>query len=335
MTDTIQVGLWGCGNMGSSLADALVATGEARLSVVYDLLPTAAAALHERYGPYAARSLEELLTFRGLDGVIIALPPYLHLDAALQAAAAGVHVFVEKPMALHAADCQQMIQAARQNDIKLMVGQVLRYYEPYRSILRWKARGLFGKIYAASIWRVTDGARWAVDGYWRASKEKSGGYLFEVGAHELDMLRCLLGAPQTVYASLQKAVPWAHEMEDYVAIQIRFQQGGAATYEAGGGARTGRYGFRLYFEGATLISEAAFDPQALQIYGEDGPSLDALKTEFSTHPPVQAELLDGLAALRGDATVPIPGEEGMATVALAEVAYRSASTAEIVPYHIP
>jgi predicted dehydrogenase len=226
-----------------------------------------------------------------------------------------------------------MLAAVERTGVKLMIGQVLRYYEPYRSIRRWTDQGRFGKLYSAAIWRVVNGARWAAaPGYWRANRAQSGGYLLEVGAHELDMLRCLMGQPATVYATEQKVLPYAHEMEDHILVQIRFKEGGSAIYEGGGGSSVSRYGFRLYFEGATLISESAFSPERLQIYDREGNELKALRDEFTSEHPVQAELRGWLAALRGEAPIPVSGQEGKATVALARAAYRSAETGQLIPY---
>ncbi|MBN1399592.1 MAG: Gfo/Idh/MocA family oxidoreductase, partial [Anaerolineae bacterium] len=98
MSDTMQIGLWGCGVMGRSLAQALWATGEARLAAVYDTRPDVAAALAGELGGQAVGSAEALLGTPGLDGVIIALPPDLHAPATEAAAAAGLDILVEKPM---------------------------------------------------------------------------------------------------------------------------------------------------------------------------------------------------------------------------------------------
>jgi predicted dehydrogenase len=322
--------------MGRSLAQALVETGEARLAVVHDLIPEAASKVACEYGTRVAGSAGEMLATRSLDGVLIAVPPYLHIPAAIQAAQAGIDIFLEKPMSTHVAGCRQILDAARQHGVKLMVGQVLRYYEPYRSILRWRADGRFGDVFAASIWRMTNGQRWSRPGApatWRASRAKSGGYILEVGAHELDMLRCLMGQPETVYATLQKVLPYEHEMEDHIAVHVGFAPGGTAVYEGGGGSMVSRYGFRLYMGSATLISDSAFDPTALQVYDRDGQIIESLDSEFTTEHPVQTELRGWLAALRGEAPIPIPGEEGLATVALAEAAYQSAESDKIVRYH--
>jgi len=316
--------------MGRSLAQALLATEQAELVAACDLLPEASAAAASEYGAVALPSAEALLAYGGLDGVIIALPPYLHAPAVEQAAQAGIAVFVEKPMSVDVAGCRRILAAAREHGISLMVGQVLRYYEPYRSILRWQAEGRFGPLYAASIWRISNGHQ--IDpGHWRASNALSGGVLLEVGAHELDMLRCLLGRPETVYARSRKVFPGGGEWADYIALQVGFAGGGEGAYESGIGSYVGRYGFRFYCEQATLLSDAAFDRTALQVYGADGDKID-VSAEFTPEHPVQAELRDWMAALRGEAPVPIPGEEGLATVALAEAAYRSAATGAIVRY---
>jgi predicted dehydrogenase len=335
MPDPLYIALWGCGNMGSSLARALIATGEAKLAVVHDLSPEAATAFSERYEAKIASTADELLAHPGLSGVIVALPPHLHAMAVCKAAEAGLDVFCEKPMAPRLNGCREMLAAVERTGIKLMIGHVLRYYEPYRTIQRWTVEARFGKLFSASIWRVVNGARWAtIPNYWRANRAQSGGYLLEVGAHELDMLRCLMGRPETVYATEQKVLPYAHEMEDLIVVQVRFAQGGSAVYEGGGGSSVSRYGFRFYFEGATLISESAFDPSMLRIYDREGNELDALRDELTSEHPVQAELRDWLGALRDDAPITIPGEEGLATVALAQAAYTSAETGQLVEYRL-
>jgi predicted dehydrogenase len=327
----MHIGLWGCGSMGGSLAKALQATGEAQLAAAYDVRPEAAADLAGQYGAEAVASAEALLAYPGLDGVIIATPSDVHAPAVIQAAEAGLDVFVEKPMSLNVARCKEMLAAVRRCGTRLAVGHVLRYYEPYRSIQRWQAEARFGQLFAASMWRVINGRRIAKTN-WRASRARSGGYLFEVGIHELDMLRCLMGQPQTVYATSQKVALEGGEWEDYIALQIRFASGGAATYEAGAGSCVGRYGFRFYFQEATLVSDAAFDCTALQAYGAGGERLDITEAAFSSEHPVEAELRGWLSALRGEAPVPISGEEGLASVALVEAAYRSAEAGEVVTY---
>jgi predicted dehydrogenase len=119
-----------------------------------------------------------------------------------------------------------------------------------------------------------------------------------------------------------------------MSVQVRFATGPVATYESGVGSHVGHYGFRIYFEEATLTSQAAFDTNALLVYPSEGERLEIDRTEFSPEHPVEAELRAWLAALRGEAIIPVPGEEGLATVALAEAAYRSADSGLPVRYEV-
>lgn len=332
MSTKLRIGLWGCGNMGRSLAEALTATDEAELAAVYDLLPDACAQVADAYETTGVDSTEALVDGQELDGVIIALPTHQHAPATIQAAQAGLHVFVEKPMALTVADCQLMIDAAEANDIQLMVGHVVRYYEPYRTIKRLQTEGRLGQLFAASIWRLGSADKRYAPGNWRNFIDQSGGFLLEVGAHELDMLRYLMGTPQTVSALHQRVLERPDEWEDYVSVQIRFPHG-AGLYETGKGSYRNTYGFRIMFEEATLFSDAAFNPSALQVYRTGG-EIESWEDEFGDEDPRQAELKDWLAACRGEKPVAIPGQEGLATIALAEAARRSVKSKQAVPYQL-
>jgi UDP-N-acetylglucosamine 3-dehydrogenase len=328
----MNIGLWGCGTMGTSLAKGLAATDVGTLVAAYDKLPEAAEKLAQTHGAKAVGSAEELLQTPDLDGVMIALPTDLHAPVTIQVADAKKHVFVEKPMSLTNAGCVSMIEAATRNNVKLTVGQVLRYYEPYRSILRWVEDKRFGELRAATIWRTSKGVVPGVDG-WRLDRKRSGGMLFEVGIHELDTLRLLFGRPETVQTLGRDplALPGAAG-EEFLSVQIRFAGGGVATYETGLGGFVGSYGFRMFFEKATVVSDSAFDPKALQIHGPDGEMDIDVESERSKVPPVTAELEAWIVAIRDDTAPPVPGKEGMATVAVAETACRSAESKNIEKY---
>lgn len=326
--ETLRIGLWGCGNHGRGLARALTTTEEAELCAGYDIEPAAMQRLSDEVGAVAVDSADELLEDQDLDGVIIALPTDLHASAAIDAAHAGLHVFLEKPMALTVDECQSVIQAAEDGDLALMVGHVLRYYEPYRTILRKQRAGVLGELFAASFWRFGDAQHRHPHDKWRDSLARSGGFFMEVGAHELDMLRCLLGQPQTLSAIWQKRMTREDEMEDHLSVQIGFSTG-TGLFETGKGHFGGQYGFRLMFDQTTLYSPKAFDRHALVVTRANGVT-ESWEEDFSDEHPVQAELRDWLAACRGEQPVTIPGSDGLATIATAEAIRQSIATGEIV-----
>jgi predicted dehydrogenase len=318
----IQIGVLGCGMMGQTLAQAVAASGMGRVRAVFDVDPAKSAALAELHGAEAAASEEALLATDGLQAVIIALPTFLHRESVLKAAEAGKHIFLEKPMAFGLADCREMTAAVEKAGVTLMVGHVLRYFEPFRTITRWSGAGRFGKPLHGAIWRLErDYLRLAP---WKGRRSLSGGYLYEVGAHELDWMRCLFGEPAAMQAVVQKAQPAEHEIEDIVSVQIQFDSGAAGSYLGGVGSPSTEYGFCLRYEKATVRSANAFDPQAVKVewLGETGQ--EPTELDFEGADPFEAEICDWLANLNRGSQIPITGEDASRTVALIEAAYEGA-----------
>ncbi|MGC9529625.1 MAG: Gfo/Idh/MocA family protein [Candidatus Bipolaricaulaceae bacterium] len=91
----------------------------------------------------------EMLEREQLDGVIIATPEHLHVDPVVQAAEAGCHIFLEKPMARTLDQADQVIAACRGNRCKLMIGYILRFEPAYIEIKRAVAGGNIGEFKSA------------------------------------------------------------------------------------------------------------------------------------------------------------------------------------------
>jgi predicted dehydrogenase len=308
--------------MGRTLARAVEASGLWTIRAVFDRDAMKSLALAQVYQAKAASTQAALLADQEIQAVIIALPPFLHRDSVMHAIQAGKHVFLEKPMALDSASCNQMNTAAQKAGLSLMVGHVLRYFEPFRTITRWAQSGRLGKPLHGDIWRVEhDYLRLA---QWKGMRSLSGGYLFEVGAHELDWLRCLFGEPTNTQAVIQKQWPAEHEIEDMVSLQIQFSSGAVGTYLGGTGFPLTEYGFCLRFERATLRSLEAFNPRAHHIEWLEGSRAAPEEVVFAREDPFEAEIHAWLSSLMAGEPVAIPGEEARKTVALIEAAYQNA-----------
>ncbi len=124
----IGIGLIGCGNMGTSLAKGLLNVDAAQLVAVSDVNEELAAKASAELGGDAHTDYKDMLARDDVQGVAIASPQFLHCQMTLDAAAAGKHVFSEKPMATNVADCDKMIQACADAGVKLMIGQVCRFH---------------------------------------------------------------------------------------------------------------------------------------------------------------------------------------------------------------
>jgi len=327
MDQPIGVGLIGCGGMGAGLANAVQAATAGKMVAFYDADAEHARAVADQFEGRVCETLEGLLADEGVQAVVIATPPHVHEEQAVASARAGKHVYTEKPMALSVVACDNMIDAAREAGVTLMVGQVLRLYEPFHSILRWSREGRFGRPFHACIQRVS--SAWGGRGSWRQELATVGGMLYEVGAHELDFMRCLLGEPTQVYGVRQKVRAAEHEVEDIISLLARFTSGGSGHYDSGVAWGESKFTFVLCFEEATLVSERAFDAASLRALTPAREPEEIPLEGFQTENAVQRQMRGWLEALLEGRAVPVPGEEGRETVRLAEAAYRSAETGEL------
>ena len=329
MSRTVNLGILGTGLMGTALAHAAAGTGLGRVVSALGSNSEKTTAFADEFGARLALNMDDLLADTKLDAVMVALPPSLHRESVVMAAEAGKHVFVEKPMALSVNDCDAMLRSVREAGTTLMVGHVLRYYEPFRTILRWSAEGRLGAVLHAAIWRVGDGSYTKLTP-WRASRALSGGYLYEVGSHELDFLRCLIGEPVVVHASVKEHKSAGHEIEDVVSMHVDFGSGVAATYLGGTGFATSDYGFCLRFEDAVIRARAPFCTDSLAVDTAHGVMIDVSEIRFGRVDPLVEEMRSWLESILLGTQPPITGEDARKTIALVESAYRSATELDAV-----
>ncbi len=118
----LNIGVIGLGNIGQKHCDALRQIRQANVVAVSDINTEVLAKTAASYNATPYADLKELLQHPGLEAVLVALPDQLHRDAVILAAQAGKHILVEKPIATTEADAQDMIRAAAQAGVKLMVG---------------------------------------------------------------------------------------------------------------------------------------------------------------------------------------------------------------------
>jgi predicted dehydrogenase len=131
------------------------------------------------------------------DAVDICLPTNLHAEVAIAALGAGKHVLVEKPMALDAASVDGMLEAARRSGRILMTAQVLRFFPAYRAMAELVKSRSLGMARAATFRRRCAAPAWTA---WLADKSASGGGVFDLLIHDVDMCLHVFGPPEAVSA---------------------------------------------------------------------------------------------------------------------------------------
>jgi predicted dehydrogenase len=186
-----------------------------------------------------------------IDAVYIATPVYLHSEQTISAAAAGKHVLCEKPMALTVAECDEMIGACRNNNVKLGVAYYRRFFPSIERARQMIAAGEIGGVVFTQINAFetfdpppNDPRHWLIE------KEKSGGGpMIDFGCHRLEVLVNLFGKPRR-FRSLVSNDVLGREVEDTASALFQFENGTCATLS---------------------VTHAAVEPQdTLDIFGMKG-----------------------------------------------------------------
>jgi predicted dehydrogenase len=169
----------------------------------------------------------QLINDPEVDAVYIATPPDSHKDYALQVAVAGKICCVEKPMALNAAECQEMIRAFEQKNLPLYVSYYRRSLPRFLKIKAWLDTQLIGEPRQVqwNFSRSPNAADLAGQYNWRTDPAKAGGgYFIDLASHGLDLLLYLLGDVVDVRGFCQNQQK-LYAAEDAVSAVWQFQSG--------------------------------------------------------------------------------------------------------------
>jgi UDP-N-acetyl-2-amino-2-deoxyglucuronate dehydrogenase len=223
----VTFALLGCGNIGHIHANLIQQVG--LLKAVCDVDAKKAHEFANKYQCQSFTSITQLLENKDLAQVfVICTPNGLHAQQAIQALNAGMHVLVEKPMALTVADCQQMINAAHINKKVLMVVKQNRFNPPVIAVKKLINNQALGKIYSIQLnclWHRN--ANYYKESNWRGSMELDGGVLFTQFSHFIDVLLWLVQCEPTAIQAF--AANMAHqsitEFEDTGIVTVQFSNG--------------------------------------------------------------------------------------------------------------
>ena len=149
--DRLRIGMIGCGEIAVRMATAIASSRHAQHVMVMDTQGALAQDLGEKHGvPWTDRA-DALLANPAVDAVYIAVPHHLHASLTIQAAEAGKHILVEKPIAITLPDAEGMIAAARANGVWLSVNfhaQVDPLCQAARNLV---AQGAIGQVVGTRI----------------------------------------------------------------------------------------------------------------------------------------------------------------------------------------
>ncbi len=231
-TRKIGIGLIGCGSIAQeSHLPALKRIPTARLVAVADSEKSVAKAASEKFhAEYSYDDYERLLDLDDVEAVDICTPTKYHADIVVGAAKAGKHVLCEKPIALSLEDANRMIDACRRNHVKFMVAHSRRFIPRYMTVRRLIREGQIGKpVWATQISRRT----LAESGSWYFNPAMTIGPIAEIGIHEADLLRWMLGDEVTEVLGIANLRSTSTEVYKQIFAGLKFRKGIVASFEVG------------------------------------------------------------------------------------------------------
>jgi predicted dehydrogenase len=260
------------------------------------------------------------------DAVYIALPNDMHHDFAIRAAAAGIHVLCEKPMALNSIQCQEMIQTAEANFVKLMVAYRLHFE---KTNMKAVEAIIAGKIGEPKLFNSTFTMQ-VREGNIRTQKEHGGGPLYDVGIYCINAARYLFrNEPEEVTAIMAQSRDLRFlEIEESIGALMKFPGERIASFVASFGSKdVSRY--EVVGSDGRIVLEPAYDyVEELEYKVVSGEHQEQHKTPKRDQ--FAPELLHFAECIMKNEQPCPSGYEGLADIRVIEALQESAMTGKTV-----
>lgn len=321
-TKKLGVALVGLGNYSETiLAPALELTQHCYLAGIVTGTPSKIEKWQKRYSipdanVYNYDNMHELANNPAIDVVYIVTPTGLHKALTLKGANAGKHVWCEKPMAMNAKECQEMIDTCRKNKVQLTVGYRMQHEPNTQQFVRWAKEKPYGKInevIAEAGYR--DGS---TEYHWRADKALGGGAMYDMGVYPLNAARYTLGEePIAVTAKQETIKPLYKDVDETMWFDLEFASGAIARCCTS-------YAKQMNHLRANC-EKGWYELNPFQSYsGIKGSTSDGkvFKDEIANQQAWQMDN-DALAIINKRAPL-VPGEEGMRDIQIIESIFASA-----------
>lgn len=279
----------------------------------------------QRYGiAHAFTSTEDLLNCPDVDAVLVTSPDVCHRPDVLAAIRAGKPVLCEKPMAMNADECREMVESARQAKVLLGVAHIFRFEESTARLREHIASGAIGRPVLAraefSYLGSGHGRTWLYN-----RTVAAGGPVADVGVHCVDTLRYILQDDPVRVTAMGRSDEQSGDVEAAAVLTLEFRRGTLATVLVSTRAnyRTplefiGNHGVLRADDGLTVDR-----PVTVELWREQ----KMVTTESVSNHLAYARQVDSFAdAVEGKSAFPVPGEEGWQNQIILDAAYRSMSS---------
>lgn len=321
----VRVGFVGAGGMNSAHMRNLAQIKAANIVAVCDLNEERANQRATEYGAKAFTSWKRMLKEVPLDALYVAVPPFAHEGQEQAAAKLGIHLFVEKPVAMDIKTAKAVNNAIRKAGVIATAGFQDRYQDIVKTMKKLLEKNKPGLIMGYWMGGMP-GVSW-----WRR-KDQSGGQAVEQTIHTFDMARYLFGEVKAVHAVYSKGlmldVP-DYTVEDASAVNLQFESGLCGTifsacFLKGVGNKVGLDIFcrdmKIEYAGRRQLTITAVgkDPQVLEVGNAFGAEIDqtfikAVQKAKKDPVAAQAMLKSSYADACNSLAIPLAANESMET----------------------
>lgn len=327
MSAKISVGIIGAGMWGKVEIEKFCQAPRAMVGWVCDLIPERLDAVRTKYPVHKTTpDFHDILADPGIEAVVIATPPYLHVPIAIEALEAGKHVLIEKPMAVDVSQTEQIEAAAKRHpNLVVLEGSCrhARLQPKFAFIKNIIESGTLGEIYHIHFSSLGQGTfvEYNPQGTWALDKRLAGGGPFlDWGVYDLSFhLGILDDRPELAelkaftISGLRDLTAWGAkgDVEQHGAALLTFDTGLTFYYERGAGVHNqSPFETRIYgTRGGLHFKYPSWESNAIaHYYADDRPRKKTLRVDMSAHPqhdhiPVVEHFLD---CIRGQAQPIMP-----------------------------
>ncbi len=237
----LRVGIVGGGDIGVRNANSVQAAPSAAVIAVCDKSPAVLRDLEKHFRVSATPDYEQLLAMPDVDAVLLSVPHASHAPLAIQAAEAGKHILMEKPLGVDLKDATRIVEACRKTNVRLTVNLSFRYQPAIQLARKLIQDGALGEIFGIQINHLMfkGGGYWSggftgrAPGEWRASKEKAGGGILILQVcHAIDYLRYCTGLEVKRAFSEYGTFADPVEVEDAIVVTLQYTNGATGSITA-------------------------------------------------------------------------------------------------------
>lgn len=331
---TLKVAVIGVGSMGRNHARVYWELPNVDLVGVADTNTTTVEAIAKRYSTKPYVDFRQMLDEQRPDAVTIAVPTVYHVEIAQEVVQRGIHLLIEKPIALNVEEGKKIIAAAQNARVKLMIGHIERFNPSVIALKQHLADNELGRVFQVEARRQGP----------LPTRINDVGVVIDLAVHDLDIIRYVTQAEVVrLFAETENGIHSAHE--DLMSGTVRLSNGAIGNLNINWITPTKIREFyaigQLGMFKVDYLTQDLFFYENANVNGSDWDSIKVLRGVsegrvirffIDKKEPLRSEQEAFLSAIRNNTSVAVTGEDGLRSLELAQAMVISGNEHRILSF---